>query len=107
MLGPNGDGKTTLVEILEGHRSADAGAVDVLGFDPARRERAFRRRIGIVLQDAALEQELTVGEAIELFAAPYPDPLPAALSWTPEHARCRAASGGGSTSPSASPATRS
>jgi ABC-2 type transport system ATP-binding protein len=77
LLGPNGAGKTTLVEILEGHRRADAGAVDVLGFDPARRERAFRERIGIVLQDAALEQELTVREAIELFAAPYPDPLPA------------------------------
>jgi ABC-2 type transport system ATP-binding protein len=50
LLGPNGAGKTTLVEILEGHRSADAGEVDVLGFDPARRERAFRQRIGIVLQ---------------------------------------------------------
>ena len=77
LLGPNGAGKTTLVEILEGHRRADAGTVDVLGFDPARRERAFRERVGIVLQDAALEQELTVREAIELFAASYPDPLPA------------------------------
>jgi ABC-2 type transport system ATP-binding protein len=77
LLGPNGAGKTTLVEILEGHRSADAGEVRVLGFDPARREGAFRERIGIVLQDAALEQELTVREAIELFAAPYPAPLPA------------------------------
>jgi ABC-2 type transport system ATP-binding protein len=77
LLGPNGAGKTTLVEILEGHREADAGEVDVLGFDPARRERAFRERIGIVLQDAALERELTVRETIELFAAPYPDPLPA------------------------------
>ncbi len=77
LLGPNGAGKTTLVEILEGHREADAGEVDVLGFDPARRERAFRERIGIVLQDAALERELTVHETIGLYAAPYPDPLPA------------------------------
>jgi ABC-2 type transport system ATP-binding protein len=76
LLGPNGAGKTTLVEILEGHRSADSGTLDVLGFDPSRRRRAFRERIGIVLQDAALEQELTVREAIELFAAPYPKPLP-------------------------------
>jgi ABC-2 type transport system ATP-binding protein len=76
LLGPNGAGKTTLVEILEGHRTADAGTVDVLGFDPARRERAFRQRIGIVLQDAALERELTVREAIELFAAPYASPFP-------------------------------
>jgi ABC-2 type transport system ATP-binding protein len=78
LLGPNGAGKTTLVEILEGHRAADAGEVRVLGFDPARRERAFRQRIGIVLQDAALEGRLTVRETIELFGAPYPSPLPAA-----------------------------
>ena len=116
LLGPNGAGKTTLVEILEGHREADAGEVDVLGFDPARRERAFRERIGIVLQDAALERELTVHETIELFAAPYPTRCPptrspsssaSPRSSTPAPARCRAASGAGSTSPSASPATRS
>jgi ABC-2 type transport system ATP-binding protein len=78
LLGPNGAGKTTLVEILEGHRAADAGEVRVLGFDPARRERAFRQRIGIVLQDAALEPRLTVRETIDLFGAPYPHPRPAA-----------------------------
>ncbi len=78
LLGPNGAGKTTLVEILEGHRRADAGEVRVLGFDPARRERAFRERIGIVLQEAALDSLLTVGEAIELYGAAYPSPRPAA-----------------------------
>jgi ABC-2 type transport system ATP-binding protein len=77
LLGPNGAGKTTLVEILEGHRSADAGDVDVLGFDPGRRERPFRQRIGIVLQEAALDSLLTVREAIELYGAPYPHPRPA------------------------------
>ena len=51
LLGPNGAGKTTLVEILEGHRRADAGESRVLGFDPAARDRAFRERIGIVLQE--------------------------------------------------------
>jgi ABC-2 type transport system ATP-binding protein len=78
LLGPNGAGKTTLVEILEGHRRADAGEVHVLGFDPAGRERAFRERIGIVLQEAALDSLLTVREAIELYGAAYPSPRPAA-----------------------------
>ena len=55
LLGPNGAGKTTLVEILEGHRRADAGTVSVLGHDPARRERDFRSRIGIVLQETGLD----------------------------------------------------
>ena len=57
LLGPNGAGKTTLVEILEGHRVADSGDVRVLGLDPARRERAFRERIGIVLQEEGLDPQ--------------------------------------------------
>jgi ABC-2 type transport system ATP-binding protein len=77
LLGPNGAGKTSLVEILEGHRIADAGEISVLGFDPARHERAFRERIGIVLQEEGLEESLTVREMIELYGAPYPHPRPA------------------------------
>jgi ABC-2 type transport system ATP-binding protein len=77
LLGPNGAGKTTLVEILEGHRIADAGELDVLGFDPAEHDRAFRERIGIVLQEEGLEENLTVREMVELYAAPYPNPRPA------------------------------
>jgi ABC-2 type transport system ATP-binding protein len=76
LLGPNGAGKTTLVEILEGHRVADAGEVRVLGHDPSRRERAFLARIGIVWQEAGLDPVLTVREAIELYSAAYPRRLP-------------------------------
>ncbi len=54
LLGPNGAGKTTTVEILEGYRTRDGGAVSVLGFDPQRRERALRERLGIVLQSCGL-----------------------------------------------------
>src|SRR3954452_2048615 len=78
ILGPNGAGKTTLVEILEGHRAADAGEVSVLGHDPARRERAFRARIGIVLQEDGIDSSLTVREAVELYSAAYPHPRPPA-----------------------------
>src|SRR4051794_7639919 len=77
VLGPNGAGKTTLIEILEGHRAADAGAVEVLGADPGLRERAFRARIGIVLQDEGLDPALTVAEAVALYSAAYPAPRPA------------------------------
>jgi ABC-2 type transport system ATP-binding protein len=78
LLGPNGAGKTTLVEILEGHRRADAGDVSVLGYDPAKREREFRARIGIVLQETGLDARITVREAVELYSAAYPHPRPAA-----------------------------
>jgi ABC-2 type transport system ATP-binding protein len=77
LLGPNGAGKTTLVEILEGHRTADAGDVSVLGHDPARRERAYRARIGIVLQEEGIDQTLGVREVVELYSAAYPAPRPA------------------------------
>src|SRR4051812_37478419 len=75
VLGPNGAGKTTLVEILEGHRRADTGEVQVLGHDPAKRERTFRERIGIVLQEEGLDPNVTVGEAVELYGSAYPAPL--------------------------------
>ena len=77
LLGPNGAGKTTLVETLEGHRRADSGEVRVLGHDPALRERAFRERIGIVLQEEGLDPNIGVREAVELYGAAYPSPLPA------------------------------
>jgi ABC-2 type transport system ATP-binding protein len=76
VLGPNGAGKTTLVEILEGHRRADSGTVRVLGFDPGRRERGFRERIGIVLQEGGVDSKLSIREAVELYSAAYPNPRP-------------------------------
>jgi ABC-2 type transport system ATP-binding protein len=75
-LGPNGAGKTTTVEILEGYRARDAGAVSVLGRDPARPTRGWRSRIGVVLQTCDVWPELTVAEALTLFGRYYPAPLP-------------------------------
>ena len=71
LLGHNGAGKSTIVEILEGHRTRDAGEVSVLGVDPANGGRAFRDRIGIVLQTSGVESELTVREAIDLYGSGY------------------------------------
>jgi ABC-2 type transport system ATP-binding protein len=76
LLGPNGAGKTTTVEILEGYRKRDGGAVSVLGFDPARRDREMRRRIGIVLQSTGVDIYLTVAETIDLYRKLYAHPRP-------------------------------
>ncbi len=73
LLGPNGAGKTTTVEILEGYRQRDAGEVTVLGTDPAYADRAFRSRVGIVLQSATDFEELAVGEVVHHFARYYPN----------------------------------
>ncbi len=76
LIGPNGAGKTTTLEILEGHRRADAGHVHVLEEDPARNEIAFKERIGIVLQSTSIQPYLTVEETIEQFRGYYPAPRP-------------------------------
>src|SRR5262245_13463415 len=73
-LGPNGAGKTTTVEILEGYRTRSAGEVSVLGIDPQRADRAWRNRVGFVLQESRLIPELTPREAVEQYAGYYFSP---------------------------------
>jgi ABC-2 type transport system ATP-binding protein len=72
LLGPNGAGKTTTTEILEGYRARSDGEVSVLGHDPEHGERALRERVGIVLQEAAAQSELTVAEVLTMFGRYYP-----------------------------------
>jgi ABC-2 type transport system ATP-binding protein len=74
LLGPNGAGKTTTVEILEGYRKRTSGEVSVLGFDPGRRQRELRERVGIVLQSCGIYRHITVREAVAHWAALYPHP---------------------------------
>ena len=74
LLGHNGAGKSTTVEILEGHRDRTAGEVSVLGVDPRHGGRELRDRIGIVLQSSGIEQELYVGEALEVYGSCYRHP---------------------------------
>ncbi len=78
LLGPNGAGKTTTTEILEGYRQRTGGEVSVLGFDPGRQARAFRARIGIVLQACGVQEDLTVGEVLDLYGSYAPRRLPTA-----------------------------
>jgi ABC-2 type transport system ATP-binding protein len=75
LLGPNGAGKTTITEILEGHRLPTAGSVSVLGYDPGRGDRELRARIGVVLQSGGIQEELTVGELLEMHGRWYPRSL--------------------------------
>src|SRR4051812_8012121 len=72
LLGPNGAGKTTATEILEGYRPRTAGEVSVLGYDPARGDRALKQRVGIVLQSTGLDAFLTVRETVDMYGGYYP-----------------------------------
>lgn len=69
ILGPNGSGKTTTVECLQGLRHADGGEITVLGLDPRTQVAALRRVVGSQLQDSALPDRLRVAEAVRLFAS--------------------------------------
>jgi ABC-2 type transport system ATP-binding protein len=78
LLGPNGAGKTTTVEILEGFRERSGGEVETLGVDPGRRDvqRWLRTRIGVVLQELAVEPYYTVRQVLSRNAGYYPSPRP-------------------------------
>ena len=78
LLGPNGAGKTTCIEILEGFHQRDAGTVDVLGFDPGARsqQEELRTRIGVVLQELAVESFFTVRQVLTRNAGFYRRPRP-------------------------------
>jgi len=72
VLGPNGAGKTTTVESIAGLRTPDAGTITVLDRDP--RDPELRRLVGVQLQESRLAEKMTAGEALELYAAFYPEP---------------------------------
>ncbi len=76
LLGPNGAGKTTTIEILEGFRRRDAGEVETLGVDPASRatQRWLRTRVGVVLQELAVEPFYSVRQVLSRNAGYYPSP---------------------------------
>ncbi len=76
LLGPNGAGKTTLVRILATLLEPDAGTARVLGHDVIAEPLAVRRRIGLAGQFAAVDQELTGRENLEMVGRLYR--LPAA-----------------------------
>ncbi len=76
VLGPNGAGKTTTLEMLEGFLVPTSGTIRILGVDPRRGGRAWRARVGLVLQSTSLDPELTVRETLDLYAALYRQPRP-------------------------------
>ncbi len=67
LLGPNGSGKTSTLESLEGLRRPDGGTLSVCGLDPTRQTRRLRNLIGVQLQTSALPPSMTVEEAMIFF----------------------------------------
>ncbi|MFF9152140.1 MULTISPECIES: ABC transporter ATP-binding protein [unclassified Streptomyces] len=68
LLGTNGAGKTSTVELLEGLAAPAGGRVRVLGRDPFRERAAVRPRTGVMLQEGGFPSELTVAETARMWA---------------------------------------
>ncbi|HEV8337477.1 MAG TPA: ABC transporter ATP-binding protein [Candidatus Polarisedimenticolia bacterium] len=64
-LGPNGAGKSTTIKCLTGLLRPSAGAIRILGMDPARDPVAVKRRVGVVPEDLALFDRLTGWETLD------------------------------------------
>jgi len=71
LLGPNGSGKTTLFRVLSTLLSPTAGTATVFGADPETDAGAVRDRIGVVFQEEALDDGLTVRENLRFQGALY------------------------------------
>ncbi|MEU9882537.1 ABC transporter ATP-binding protein [Streptomyces phaeochromogenes] len=68
LLGTNGAGKTSTVELLEGLAPPSGGQVRVLGHDPYTERAKVRPHIGVMLQEGGFSSELTVGETVRMWA---------------------------------------
>ena len=68
LLGNNGAGKTSLLQVCEGFRRPDAGMARVLGLDPVADHDALMPRLGIMLQSGGVYPWATAGEILDLFA---------------------------------------
>ena len=69
LLGNNGAGKTSLLQVCEGFRRPDGGTARVLGLDPVADHDALMPRIGIMLQSGGVYPWATTGEILRLFAS--------------------------------------
>ena len=68
LLGPNGAGKSTFIGCLYGVVTRSGGELSVFEMDPATNPRAIKKRIGVVPQENALDEALTVFENMQLYA---------------------------------------
>lgn len=83
IVGRNGQGKTTTVEVCEGLRRADYGSVRVLGCDPRRDAAALAPRVGVMLQDGGIPTMARPAEFLGTLARFYQSPRPVGelLDW--------------------------
>ncbi|PSL03604.1 ABC-2 type transport system ATP-binding protein [Haloactinopolyspora alba] len=78
LLGTNGAGKTSTLEVIEGLAPPSGGGARVLGHDPYRERASVRPRIGVMLQQGGFPGDLTVRETAAMWAGTLSAPRPVA-----------------------------
>lgn len=68
LLGPNGAGKSTFISMAYGTVQRTAGELTVFGFDPKSQSRDIKKRLGVVTQDNALDESLSVVENMQIYS---------------------------------------
>jgi daunorubicin resistance ABC transporter ATP-binding subunit len=68
LLGPNGSGKTTTINMISGLSVPTAGSVRVMGYDVRHQARQVRRILGSIPQETALYEELTAWDNMDFHA---------------------------------------
>ncbi|MEV6985267.1 ABC transporter ATP-binding protein [Sphaerisporangium sp. NPDC051017] len=82
LLGTNGAGKTSTLELVAGLGRPGGGTVRVLGHDPVRERAVVRPRTGVMLQEGGFPLDLTPVEALRMWAGTLPAPRPVAEALT-------------------------
>lgn len=76
IIGPNGSGKTSTIECIEGLRPVDAGSINVLGLDPFKDRKKMYEQIGVQIQEHVFVSEAKVDELCKLYSSFYTNPVP-------------------------------
>ena len=74
LLGHNGAGKSTTIDLILGLKSPDGGSAQIFGIDAARHRRQVFERVGVQLQNTHYQPSITVEEACIEYASLYADP---------------------------------
>jgi lipooligosaccharide transport system ATP-binding protein len=69
LLGPNGAGKSTFIGMIYGTVQRTSGELHVFNYDPRTESRLIKKRLGVVTQENALDESLTVFENMMIYCA--------------------------------------
>lgn len=81
LLGHNGAGKSTTIDLILGLKTPDGGTAKILGMDAAKHRKQVFERVGVQLQNTQYQPNITVEEACIEYASLYADPADYLAVW--------------------------